>query len=177
MIADLVLEEVSDRHENEILLVGNPRQYRADCHAGQFKIGAANRVGKKLDLELIAARINEGEFFGYPRQKWLNVIFVDGNGVVSTILFKTESLDNFLELHRQTVAAGETLLGKCLQASMSKRSSRENGQGYYAVEFSVAGEGAYSEAIIRFRQETVLEGIYRSLLAKPDTDQAEPQTA
>jgi hypothetical protein len=166
--ADLVLEEVAHRDEDQLLFVGSPRQYRSDCQAGQFKIGATRMVGSKLNLELIAARLLEGEFFGYPRQPWLQVIFVDPEGVVSTLLFKTESLDNFLELHRQALANGESLLGKTIQASMSKRVSRDSGQGYYAVEFATAGEGHYGRSIARFRSETAIDGIYRTLLSKPE---------
>ena len=117
---------------------------------------------------MIAARLLEGEFFGYPNQKWLSVIFVDPDGIVSTILFKTESMDNFLELHRQAIAAGDLLLGKAIQARMSRRASRDSGQGYYAVEFEITGDGTYGSAIARFRQETAIDGIYRTLLSKPE---------
>ena len=167
-VADLVLEEVLDRNEHPLVFTGSARQYRADCQAGQFKIGASRMVSSTLKLELVAARLLEGEFFGYPRQKWINVIFVDAEGIVSTILFKTESMDNFLELHRQAIAAGDLLLGKAIQARMSRRASRDSGQGYYAVEFEITGEGTYSSAIARFRQETAIEGIYRTLLSKPE---------
>ncbi|HYQ90787.1 MAG TPA: hypothetical protein VES89_01595 [Candidatus Competibacteraceae bacterium] len=121
-----------------------------------------------LKLELMAARVLEGALFGYPPQKWLNVIFVDADGIVSTVLFKKESMDNFLELHRQAIAQGGLLLGKAIQARMSKRASRENGESYYAVEFELAGDGSYGEAIARFRQETAIEGIYRTLLSTPE---------
>jgi hypothetical protein len=126
-------------------------------------------VGSKLTLELVAARIVEGEFFGYPHQKWLNVIFVDPDGIVSSILFKTESMDNFLEVHRQALAATDILLGKAITARMSKRTSRKNGESYFAVEFEMTGPGKYGDAIARFRRETAVEGIYRAL-SQPDSD-------
>ena len=63
-VADLVLEETLNREENPIVFTGSARQYRADCQAGQFKIGASRMVGPTLDMELIAARIVEGQFFG-----------------------------------------------------------------------------------------------------------------
>ena len=77
-------------------------------------------------------------------------------------------MDNFLELHRQAIAQGDILLGKAIQARMSKRASRENGESYYAVEFEITGPGTYGDAIARFRQETAIEGIYRTLLTKPE---------
>ena len=167
-VADLVLEEVLDRNAHPLVFTGSARQYRADCQSGQFKIGASRMVSGTLQMELIAARLVEGEFFGYPLQKWINVIFVDPEGIVSTILFKTESMDNFLELHRQAIAAGGLLLGKAITARMSRRASRDSGQGYYAVEFEITGDGTYGNAIARFRQETAIEGIYRTLLSKPE---------
>ena len=167
-VADLVLEEVIDRNEHPLVFTGSARQYRADCQLGQFKIGASKVVCGTLKLELMAARVLEGAFFGYPPQPWLNVIFVDADGIVATVLFKKESMDNFLELHRQAIAQGDLLLGKAIQARMSKRASRENGESYYAVEFELAGDGAYGDAIARFRQETAIEGIYRALLTRPE---------
>ena len=167
-VADLVLEEVIDRNEHPLVFTGSARQYRADCQLGQFKIGASKVVSGTLKLELMAARILEGALFGYPPQPWLNVIFVDADGIVATVLFKKESMDNFLELHRQAIAQGDLLLGKAIQARMSKRASRENGESYYAVEFEITGPGHYSDAIARFRQETALEGIYRALLSQPE---------
>ena len=167
-VADLVLEEVIDRNAHPLVFTGSARQYRADCQLGQFKIGASKVVSGTLKLELMAARVLEGAFFGYPPQKWLNVIFVDADGIVATVLFKKESMDNFLELHRQAIAQGDILLGKAIQARMSKRASRENGESYYAVEFELAGDGTYGNAIARFRQETAIEGIYRALLSKPE---------
>ena len=57
-----------------LLYVGSPRQYRADCKSGQFKIGASQTVGNRLKMEVIAARFLEGEFFGYDWKKWANII-------------------------------------------------------------------------------------------------------
>lgn len=167
-VADLVLEEVLDRTAHPLVFTGSARQYRSDCQAGQFKIGASRMVGGTLKLEVVAARLIEGAFFGYPPQKWLSVIFVDPAGIVSSLLFKTESVDNFLELHRQAIAAGGLLLGKAITARMSRRASRDSGQGYYAVEFEITGDGTYGDAIARFRQETAIEGIYRTLLTRPE---------
>ena len=63
-IADIVLEETINREENPIVFTGATRQYRANCQTGQFTIGASHLVGSKLTLELVAARIVEGPFFG-----------------------------------------------------------------------------------------------------------------
>jgi len=147
---EIQLEEVG--LEPGQILADSIRQWRSDCQAGQFKVGASTMRGNKLDMELVGAQISEGEFFGYPNQKWLALLFVDPDGVLSSILFKTESLDNFEEMRRQYRIKGETLLGKTIRASMSKRASKASGTGYFAVEFEVVSPGKYAEAIAEFRQ-------------------------
>ncbi len=144
--------DVIERAEGEII-ADSPRQWRADCHSGQFKIGSTTMRGNKLDLELVGAQISEGEYFGYPFQKWLALLFVDPDGILSNMLVKTESLDNFLELRRTYAVKDQSLLGKTIRATMSKRSSRASGNGYFAVEFEVASDGKYAAAIERFRAQ------------------------
>jgi len=145
------------------ILADSIRQWRSDCQSGQFKIGAATMRGPKLDMESVGAQISQGEYFGYPLQAWLAVVFVDPDGVLASILFKTESLDNFEELRRQYRLKGETLLGKTIRATMSKRASRANGESYYAVEFEVVSNGKYAAAIADFRQRHYHPGLFRLL--------------
>ncbi len=167
---EINLEEVG--LEQGKILTDFIRQWRSDCQAGQFKIGASNFKGNKIEMELIGAQINEGEFFGYEYQKWIALLFVDPDGIVSSILFKTESLENFMELHHRYKVKGESLLGKTVLAQMAKRSSRSNGNSYYAVEFSVISDGKYAEQIAQFRQQHYSSHFARMIEAKP-----EPQTA
>ena len=149
---EILLEQTEPLAAGEIL-ADSIRQWRSDCQAGQFKIGSTTFRGSKLEMELVGAQISEGEYFGYPNQKWLGVLFVDPDGVLSSILFKTESLDQFEELRRSYRLKGQSLLGKTIRAVMSKRASRASGNGYFAVEFEVVSEGKYSEAIAAFREQ------------------------
>ena len=144
------------------IMADSIRQWRSDCQSGQFKIGATTMRGGKLDMEIVGAQINQGEFYGYPLQVWLAVIFVDPEGVLSSILFKTESLDNFEELRRQYRLKGESLLGRTLRATMSKRASK-SGNGYFAVEFEVVSAGKYAAAIADFRQQHYSPALFRLL--------------
>lgn len=161
----ITLEEVG--LEPGQILADSIRQWRSDCQSGQFKVGASTMRGSKLDMELVGARIEEGEFFNYPYQKWLALLFVDQDGVMSSILFKTESLDNFEELRRQYRLKGETLLGKTIRASMSKRASKASGNSYFAVEFEVISDGKYAEAIAEFRQLRYSPDFIRLIESKP----------
>lgn len=165
---EIALDETG-RPEGQIL-ADSIRQWRSDCQAGQFKIGATTMRGLKLDMEIVGAQINSGEFFGYPLQTWLAVLFVDPDGVLASILFKTESLDNFEELRRQYRLKGETLLGKTIRAAMSKRASRANGESYYAVEFEVVSAGQYARQIADFRQQHYHPGLFRLLSGPAEND-------
>jgi len=117
-----------------IIFTGKPRQYRADCQAGVFKIGASKVIGKSLRMEILAWGLFEEELFGYPFQPWLGVIFIDPTNVISHILFKTESLDNFTNLSLEKAQEGIGIGQGITTATMSKRASR-TGTSYYAVEF------------------------------------------
>ena len=92
-------------------------------------------------------------------------MFVDPDGVLSSILFKTESLDNFEELRRSYRIKGETLLGKTIRAQMSKRAGKT--ASYFAVEFEVASAGKYAEAIAQFRQQHYSPRLFRELAPPP----------
>ena len=130
---------------SELLLIGEPRQYRADCKSGQFKIGKNDMVGKTLVIEPIAAKLTEDQLFSYERQKWAELLFVDKHGIVSTILFKGESLRNFIEIYRKAVVSGQLMNALQLCAEMS---SRSNSYGeFFAVEFEIAGAGKFAEQI------------------------------
>ena len=158
-MTEITLDDVTALEPGQIL-TDSIRQWRSDCQSGQFKIGSTTLRGSKIDLELIGAQVNEGEFFNYPLQKWLALLFVDPDGVLSSILFKTESLDNFEELRRQYRLKGETLLGKTIRAQMSQRSGtkkdpvtgEKTATKYHAVEFEITGDGKYAAAIATFRQ-------------------------
>lgn len=170
---EILLEEVG--LEDGQILADSVRQWRSDCQAGQFKIGSNTMRGNKLDMELIGAQISEGEYFGYPHQKWLALLFVDPDRVVSSILFKTESLDNFEELRRSYRVKGESLLGKTIRAQMSKRGGTTKAtatepakpKNYFAVEFEVVSPGKYSEAIAKFRQQHYTPDFVRLIESKP----------
>jgi len=117
-----------------IVFTGKPRQYRADCQAGQFKIGASKMVGKSLRMEILSWGIFEDELFGYALQPWVGIIFIDPSNIVSQVLLKTESLDNFVNLTLEKAQEGFGVGQGVTIATMSKRASR-SGSAYYAVEF------------------------------------------
>ncbi|WP_036478523.1 hypothetical protein [Myxosarcina sp. GI1] len=119
-----------------VYIPGRPRQYRADCKAGVFKIGESKLVGNELKLEILSFRTFEEQLFNYPYQSWLEIIFVDPDNIVGHILLKTESLDNFINLHLDLGVKGIAIGTGIVTAKMDKRSS-ELGT-YYAVEFEWA---------------------------------------
>ena len=125
---------VPDDENGIIFFSGHPRSYRADCKAGVIKIGESEIIGSSLDMEILSCREFPDALFNYPFQDWLEVFFVDKDNVVSHILFKIESINNFLELLRKLRIA-RVALGACIvTAQMSKRSNDH--ETYFAVEFS-----------------------------------------
>ena len=118
-----------------IIWGGRPRQYRADCQVGQFKLGATKMVGRTLEMEIFGFRTIDDELFGYEYQTWLQVLFIDPQNVVSSVLFKTESMDNFANLQAELAAKGRAVGEGVVTATMSKRSSNTTGKSYFAVEF------------------------------------------
>jgi hypothetical protein len=67
---------------------------------------------------------------------------------------------------------GESLLGKTIRASMSKRASRASGNGYFAVEFEVVADGKYAEAIASFRQQHYSPDFIRLIESKQEAKAA-----
>ena len=162
---EISLDDITQLEPGQIL-ADSIRQWRPDCQAGQFKIGSNGVRGNKLDMELIGAQISEGEYFNYPCQKWLALLFVDQDGVLSSILFKTESLDQFEELRRTYRLKGESLLGKTIRAKMTQRSTTkkdpvtgEKGSvKYHAVEFEVRSTSKLSPISDNFITNRILSG-------------------
>lgn len=128
-----------------VYIPGRPRQYRADCKAGVFKIGESKLIGNELKIEILSFRTFEEQLFNYPYQSWLEVIFVDPDNIVGHILFKTESLDNFLNLTLDLGVKGIAIGTGIVTAKMSKRSS-DTGT-YYAVEFEWEEQKKQNESL------------------------------
>lgn len=169
---EIALDDITKLEPGQILADSSVRQWRPDCTAGVFKIDGSKKIGERIDMELIGAQINEGEFYGYPLQKWLALLFVDPDGILSTILFKTESLDQFEELRRTYRLKGESLLGKTIRVKMAPRSSKTTGNSYYIVEFEVVSKGKYAEAIAQFRQLHYNPDFIRLIESKPEEKKA-----
>lgn len=142
----------------KMMMIGEPRQYRADCKAGAFKIGKNDLVGRTLKVEPVGAKLVEDQLFNYDRQKWVELLFVDESGLISTILFKGESLRNFMETYRKAIVAGQTMNALQLLARMAERAN-EYGQ-YFAVEFEILGAGKFAEQIAAIEKEKV-SGMFR----------------
>lgn len=144
--------------EGKATMIGSPRQYRADCKAGAFKIGKDQLVGRNLKLEPITAKLTEAQLFSYRFQGWAEILFVDESGLVSSILIKGESLDNFLELYRSVTIDGKTLCELQITAKMAERSNKHG--PYFVVQFEATGAGKYSDQIKSFAGDLPV-GIFR----------------
>jgi hypothetical protein len=76
---------------------GFPRQYRFDGGDGQFYLGSEPKGGE-LALQILSHRWVEGvERWGNPPQTYLDLAFIDGDGVVSVLSLKKDSALNLWE--------------------------------------------------------------------------------
>lgn len=117
-----------------IKFVGAAREWRADCKAGIFRIGEGEPQGSKLRMEIMAAKNADTKILGYPQQIWWELLFVDRDGFVSTMLFKGQSVRSFVELMQRVVAEKIPPTQTIITAAMSKRTGAEG--AYYVLEFS-----------------------------------------
>ena len=122
------------KQEGIIYTAGHPRQYRADCKAGQFKIGESAMKGREMPMEVISYRVFEAELFNYPRQSWLEMFFVDAENALSHILFKGISIENFITLYTDILIKRRSVGEGITTGRMEKRTGKEG--DYYVVEFS-----------------------------------------
>ena len=121
------------KQEGIIYTAGHPRQYRADCKAGQFKIGESGMKGREMAMEIISYRVFEAELFNYPHQSWLEVFFVDADNALSHILFKGISIENFITLYTDILIKRRSVGEGITTGRMEKRTGKEG--DYYVVEF------------------------------------------
>ncbi len=125
--------EIPKTDKGIVYFEGSPRPYRADCKGGIFKIGESDVLDNKLRMEILTFRTFPAELFNYEYQQWLEIFFIDKDNTVGHILFKTESINNFLELIRK-LAIQNKAIGTCIVTAKTSKRSSEKGN-YYAVEF------------------------------------------
>ena len=143
------------KSDGNLIFTGAPRQYRADCKLGIFKIGAVENPDapmKKLKLEVIAAKLVSGCFFGYKLTTWGVIIFADEQRVVSSLMLKGESLDNFKEIFNQAAERGILLSAYQINGRFSQRVN-SRGDKFFAVEFSLGEKGKFTAEIEKFQEE------------------------
>jgi len=117
-----------------IINLGRPTPYRGDCQIGKFKI-KANPVSDTLDFTVLAIRHLQGEFFNYEYQDWIEIIFIDEKKIISAMLLKTESMDNFGLTTKFILSSGKRLIDVIITGYFVKKTSVVNKSSYYALEF------------------------------------------
>ncbi|NJM00014.1 MAG: hypothetical protein HC924_14980 [Synechococcaceae cyanobacterium SM2_3_2] len=129
----------------KFVYAGEPRLYQADCRSpGSFRImGVEGSDAKTLPMKILAYHSFEDELFGYDYQKWLEVLFIDKDNIVSSILLKTQSLSNFANFWLTLTQKGTGLSTGITTARLKKVSSRKNGTDYSTVTFFDNGDPAF----------------------------------
>lgn len=77
----------------EIIYEGAPRHYHVNRAEGQFYVGTEVK-GESLECQIFAYRWEWGERWGRNPQTWLDLGFVDGDGVASVLALNKDSAIN-----------------------------------------------------------------------------------
>jgi len=85
------------QEQDTLAFDGVPRQYRFDGGLGEFLVGEI-AAGPAISIQLIDRRVVTGERWGRPLQTWIDLAFVDEQGVVSVLALKKESAINLMEV-------------------------------------------------------------------------------
>lgn len=131
--------------ETDIVYIqGYPVEYRCDAKVGQFKLGEDEEIGRALELQILRCTEFEAELFKYPRQRWLQIFFVNEDLAVCHILIKgKETLRSFQQLLLKLRVARLAILQVKIVASWVKREAdikdKKTGKvehvSYYSLEF------------------------------------------
>jgi len=119
--------------KNGIQYIGGARNWRADCKAGIFRIGESDGTARTLRMEVMAAKKEVCSILNYPTQEWWELLFVDSDGFVSSMLFKGQSVKSFIEAVQRIFADKLLPTESIITASMQKRSGKEG--AYYVLDF------------------------------------------
>ncbi len=117
-----------------IINFGKPTPYRPDCQMGKFKI-KSNPISDNLNFTVLAIRNLQGEFFNYEYQDWIELIIVDDKRILSSMLLKTESMDNFGLTTKFILSSGKRLIDVMITGYFVKRRSTINNSNYFVLEF------------------------------------------
>lgn len=122
-------------------IIGNPRQYRADCGKGKITINGEKTV-EHFTFQPIAWRFFSACLWsdlasGLVRN-WVELFFVDENNCLSCICFHGYSRENILKMQTLLFYEDIALQDVEIGVRFEKRTKKTGGETYYIAEFSYA---------------------------------------
>jgi hypothetical protein len=122
-----------------IRLLNQPRDYRAlvEKSRGEFTCGDVMK-GKSLKMRILRYRVEQGVRFSeaYPQPETVvQVLFIDEQDLVSTVVFRTSSYNNFMRLVDNLTAEKRAVASVIVSADMDKVTSKNN-YTFHVVRFS-----------------------------------------
>lgn len=163
-----VISTVQRTKEGIVYTPGTPLKYKGDCKNGVFKRGANDRsVGSELKgIVPLNFYAFEGAMYKTKdsNMKWGELIFLDSENVVCSMLIKTISLDRFVAFASDVeVYDKKSVFGNfTLNLKMVPKTSKEYGS-YFYIEFEA--EKADAEDVMRVRdflQGSGAKGLFNS---------------
>ncbi|MEH0157298.1 hypothetical protein V6R21_24505 [Limibacter armeniacum] len=139
---------------------GSPKQYRADCKAGQFNLNGIEPLGNQLTFQPVAWRFFTDEILGMDRRKWVELFFVDAEGCLSALLFHGYSRENLEGLAAKLFYSEVTMAEIILHCSLSEKKNEKANAKYFIAEFDF--EVADTEATKKLKAATARMKLYRT---------------
>ena len=136
---DITIPDWAKTEKNEgIIYEGFPLSYRFDGGDGNFYLGSES-LGQDLGIHAFDYAWEYAQRWGFPPQSWLDIAFVNANGVASVCSFKKDSAVNLLvfltELKSRGLALDAIWLGLRAKPMKSQVDGAESTYFVVEVEF------------------------------------------
>lgn len=146
-----------------IKMLNQPRDYRTmlEKTQGYFSCNDINKGGK-IKMRILNWRNEHGVRFSdaYPEPETVvQVIFIDEQDLVSTVLFRTSSMKNFYQLIDNIFAEGKALAQVVVTATMEKVTSKA-GYTFHIAKFSYEDNTEENLREIMFFAQNVPDALY-----------------
>lgn len=127
------------KKEGVVFVPGHAREYRADCSKTEygFNIGGRKKLGDTLEIVVLYPMLfSEISILEYPTQDWVEILFLDKEKAISSLLLKTVSLDNWNAYKMEALVAGINLATVKTVCSFASYISKKYGQ-FWGVDFEL----------------------------------------
>lgn len=127
------------KKEGVVFVPGHAREYRADCSKVEygFNIGGRKKLGNTLEIVVLYPMLfSEISILEYPTQDWVEILFLDSQKAISSLLLKTVSLANWNAYKMEAEIEGINLATVKTVCGFESYMSKKYGQ-FWGVDFEL----------------------------------------